>query len=215
MNETRLDGGRPLTRCEQFNWHYLPMGDMHTWKLYEPLRLGMTQEEYVDYKMSEKLREKAWAGFNCPEALREHSEDEYWHCKQTVEYGLSYHHFKRVSDAFVFPGPPLHYVVITKSSERYGGAEEGGWYYHTEELIKWTSCRTREEADALILEYNTLKKQKRALHQMDLSALGGDDTVNSTYPEGYIPRGFSFSNETHARHQWLPFIPQQETPHYE
>lgn len=215
MNEEKLDGGRPLTLCEQKNWHYFPMGDMNTWKLHEPLRMGMTRQEYADWKMTTYLREKPWNGFNCPIALREHSEDEYYWAKQNVEMGLDYYVFVKPEGWDKNLNDHLHYVVIVSSNQCYGGPEEGGWYYHHEELVKWTSCRTREEADALILEYNTLKKQNRALHQMDLSALGGDDTVSSTYPEGYIPRGFSFNKSTHAHHQWLPFIPQQETPHYE
>ena len=215
MDKIRLDGGRPLTLCEQKNWHYLPMGDMNTWKLYEPIRLGMTRPEYVEWKMAKYLREKPWAGFNCPKALREHSEDEYYWAKQNVEMGLNYYTFKKPEGWDKNLNDHLHYVVIVGFDQCYGGPEEGGWYYQSEDLIKWTSCRTREEADALILEYNTLKKQDMALHQMDLSALGDGDTASSTYPEGYIPRGFCFNKTTHAQHQWLPFIPHQETPRYE
>lgn len=45
------------------------------------------------------------------------------------------------------------YVNVQLCDRAYGGAEEGGWYYPTSELVTTRSVASREEADLLIAEF--------------------------------------------------------------
>tara|TARA_R110001606_G_scaffold276941_1_gene425040 strand:- start:3264 stop:3809 length:546 start_codon:yes stop_codon:yes gene_type:complete len=180
----------------------------------EPLRRGMTEDEWSEMKLDEYLCSKPHTTHNPStdsQELKAHDFQMWAELKDMLFRQYERMEFRRTS--FVYGAPRLHYVMITSSDEQYGGSEEGGWYYWSESFVKWTSCATREEADALVLEYNTLKKNPPFTPCYD--QLGGDDTVNSNYPEGYIPRGFTFSKNLSARHTFLPFVEDQETPYYE
>jgi hypothetical protein len=109
------------------------------------------------------------------------------------------------------------YVVIaTRTSSRYGGAEEGGWYYGSDEMVKWCALPTYQMAVWLAEMMNREHKMKRDGLRDNLGALGGDETVSSNYPEGFIPSGWVSSSEIHYRVSNQCLEPEDDgiRPHY-
>ena len=98
-------------------------------------------------------------------------------------------------------------------TQRYGGPEEGGWYYTDRVLEKWCALPTYEMACWLSKQLNEQNKKWR--DKANWRVLGGDDTVTSNYPEGYIPTGWasrskmSFEVSNHAVGE-----PPKPRPHY-
>ncbi len=78
----------------------------------------------------------------------------------------------------------------------YGGPEEGGWYYDVRVLQGGIPFTSRTEA-AKWLEEAEAKAEAQTREEIDpyrarrYEELGDDETVTSSCPEGYIPRGWS------------------------
>lgn len=110
-----------------------------------------------------------------------------------------------------FRGP--WFVMRGRSDQCYGGAEEGGWWYHSESYQSWTMCSTEEEARAIC---NALKAQHSGerLSGDDLSLLGLEES--SVYPEGYIPKGWSSRGRPlYVVCAWPQLGSHTRTPRYE
>lgn len=106
------------------------------------------------------------------------------------------------------------YVVCQREDQCYGGPEEGGWYYHRPSLVKWCAVPTHEMAVEL-QKTLTAETQAQPEYRPRFQELGGDDTVNSTYPEGFIPRGWVGSRnfDFYVTHEVVRL--EFQTPHYE
>jgi hypothetical protein len=78
------------------------------------------------------------------------------------EYGQDYYYMKlgfeqggRDYNFYVWPKScrpmqDMYYVGEFYTNERYGGPEEGGWWYSYEELTHWTTFPTRKSAEAYV-----------------------------------------------------------------
>jgi hypothetical protein len=94
-------------------------------------------------------------------------------------------------------------VCIFSRYETYGGPEEGGWTYsHKRFKSVIGTFKTRGDAKMFYdvkFKSEDLRRdnEERARRVNDgiISRCGGDETVNSNYPEGYIPRGLKMEDE--------------------
>lgn len=102
-------------------------------------------------------------------------------------------------------------------SRKEGGCEEGGWQYDRIEFSQLI-CLFVSEANAqdyvslMYNEYEARTKKARTISHYGgnpYSDLGGDETVSSNYPEGYIPRGYCWGQRTR-----LMVEPQKSEVHY-
>ena len=89
------------------------------------------------------------------------------------------------------------YVSRYEKVRAYGGPEEGGWY------------RSIVAHDAFLGPFRTFREAYAVLRQLkriqdlvkekpfgpDYRSLGDDETVSTTYPEGYIPSGWVCAKE--------------------
>lgn len=85
-----------------------------------------------------------------------------------------------------FANPPKHtdkdrYVNVYRASQGYGGAEEGGWWYDTEEMMY--SIRVKNNADAKHWE-DKLKKEYPRTGRRSSAAGGADYNVRISYGVG-------------------------------
>lgn len=92
-------------------------------------------------------------------------------------------------------------VNIFQRTETYGGPEEGGWNY-THTTHKQTIAVFQTEDDARIFQrakYDSLDERneeyKEQVYRGWETQCGGDETVNSMRPEGYIPTGLTMHRE--------------------
>ena len=122
-------------------------------------------------------------------------------------YGSPY----REDKEFKQNGP--YYVTCISWSRCYGGPEEGGWYYTAPDLVKWCALPTYEMAEWLAKTLTEKAKEKK--YEPQYSALGGDDSVNSVYPEGYIPTGWVGNREWEYQVSHEVVRPDFQRPHYE
>jgi len=177
------------------------MGTPNLRKLLAPLEQGKTREEYfleeIEYQH----------GINSSNITENY--DEYLTLYMNLERKYVYHDFKKSDETFQ---NRVWYVMITSSRQCYGGPEEGGWYYQQEQFVKWCAVPSRQLALAIVAEHNMMKQ---SYNEGNWEALGGDDTVSSSYPEGYIPSGFVFRNDNYAEVCAMPCLYHQEKPHYE
>jgi len=136
--------------------------------------------------------------------------------EQIIEQPYAIDHWENDNPNVVSEREWLEYgpfiVTATRTTQRYGGPEEGGWYYGSDDLVKWCALPTLEMAQWLAEMMNRDAKCKR---DGNFAALGGDDTVSSTYPEGYIPSGWSAGSEMYYQvtNQAIDFE-QQQQPRY-
>jgi hypothetical protein len=119
-----------------------------------------------------------------------------WSMVLEWEISIKYHYFcenqqiteyEILEEDWLRDGP--FFVVEYESSQHYGGPEEGGWWYHSARMNRWTMLGNHAAAEALVDILN--KKSVETVNPDAYRMLGGDETVNSTYPEGYIPSGWS------------------------
>ena len=89
--------------------------------------------------------------------------------------------------------PRPAFVSKYRHNSVYGGPEEGGWYRSVVTMVKWTVFPSKALADIVLafLREEQEKADKTTIFRPHYESLGGDDTVNSTYPEGYIPTGWT------------------------
>lgn len=92
-------------------------------------------------------------------------------------------------------GPDILFLSEYSVERRYGGNDEGGWWYSVRRFV-----RVAAMGDRISLEIDREYLEKSASNpepqwNQSLEHLGGDDTVNSSQPEGYIPRGWSEKSE--------------------
>lgn len=106
------------------------------------------------------------------------------------------------------------YVVCQREDQCFGGPEEGGWYYSRPSLVKWCAVPTYEMAVEL-QKTLTAETQAQPAYRPRYQELGGDETVNSTYPEGFIPQGWVGSRnfDFYVTHEVVRL--EFQTPHYE
>lgn len=115
------------------------------------------------------------------------------------------------------------YLSIYQVERCYGGPEEGGWWYDCWTLQGYIPCANEAEANKVIEEsQEELKQKNHELRYEDnkyaYEALGDNDTVSSSYPEGYIPKGWSDGGEYQLIVEFV--LGSQDTsargrPHYE
>ena len=105
------------------------------------------------------------------------------------------------------------YVMITRDERVFVSPAEGGCYDTVSHFIKWTYFDTKEKARNFVRAYN-LEAMKMRMGG-DHSMLGGDDTVSSMYPEGYIPTGWVAEKCNSAQLVILPFVPERQPWRYE
>lgn len=198
------------TLCEQQVWHYHQMGTSHERKLLEPLEEGKTRMEWFHEEVGyDRATHYPWDGKEELEKLRTENPDEYHELYLDFEYKHQHHTFKQTEEGFQ---NRVWYVMITSVHQCYGGPEEGGWYYSRNEFVKWCAAPSRQLALEIVAEYKLMKQPH---YKPNWDALGGDDTVSSSYPEGYIPSSFVFRKDNYAQVCALPCLYPQETPHYE
>ena len=198
------------TLCEQQVWHYHQMGTPNERKMLEPLEEGKTRKEWYHLEMGCGIaRHYPWTGEHEVKELMEKEPERYHEMWMDCDYKFQYHEFKQSEEGFQ---NRVWYVMITSSHQCYGGPEEGGWYYQREEFVKWCAVPSRQLALEIVAEYKMMKQPD---YKPNYDALGGDDTVSSSYPEGYIPSSFVFRKDNYAQVCALPCLYPQETPHYE
>jgi len=109
-------------------------------------------------------------------------------------------------------------VSIFTRYETYGGPEEGGWSY-THYRLKMTIAVFQTEDDARLfarakLDHEDLARMndeyKEQVYHGWATQCGGDETVNSMRPEGYIPTGLTMHRE-----DTLQVSPEGEEKTYE
>ena len=127
-----------------------------------------------------------------------------WWMGQMRSHFFDNAHFENVLflDDWVRDGP--FYVVEYSSSQCYGGPEEGGCYGTVTQMNRWTILGDYEKAKALVEVLNADSVEIRNSDAWKM--LGGDETVNSTYPEGYIPTGWSDSSRRSYHLEHFPGI---------
>lgn len=112
-------------------------------------------------------------------------------------------------------------VAVYEETQRYGGPEEGGWYYTHLELVRFTITDSADEAQELaskvqkgLDDYNT----SNALNHNYYDGLPDEDEVPcpSGYSEGYIPNGWITGEKMYC---YIESKPGEHTtrnvPHYE
>ena len=202
-----------LRRWTDLVWHDYEMGKYSQEKALRPAFMGQTRTEWIDEKMEAFLEDKP----NYLDGDEDGDEKGNWkgykrYCLEgQFENESSYYSFA-LDDGSYRPG--AWYVMMTQESRQYLGPEEGGIWGGCSRFIKWTSFYTREEAIAFIDWYDANKKAPTTTSD-SLDLLGGDDTVSSNYPEGYIPRGFSFDKSLEVYLVILPYMPEPEKYYYE
>tara|TARA_Y100000593_G_scaffold16114_3_gene31849 strand:- start:4719 stop:5435 length:717 start_codon:yes stop_codon:yes gene_type:complete len=144
----------------------MPHGLHHTENSHKMMR-----EHYVDRPMKDSDHD-TYAG-----TLRR------YHASNPLRYS---------EEGWYSPGDII-YVTNYRIEEHYGGPEEGGWYYTTKTPFSFTVLEYKNE-DSL-LEAERVKVTRKVelgetVHTPDYEALGGDETVSATFPEGYIPSGW-------------------------
>jgi len=219
-------------------WHYNEMGNEQEAKRLENRYMGVTRSKYIEKKyceMAVKKHKIPWT--EDMEVARQAILDIYtydymkekypnkptlWDCWEEngwheanniydmVSYDMSYLLF---ADDTHEPSP--WYVKVVRHSQVYCGPEEGGTWGVDYEFIKWTCFDTKEKAYAFVKAYNAEAEKKKSTFNPNLEALGDDDTVSSTYPEGYIPRGWAASKGTCAFMCILPFTIPSSPYYYE
>ena len=196
-------------------WHYQEMGNDAQYRALLPRFIGQTREEWVADKMEDFIE----AHPNFLEGDEDGDENGLWkgYKRSNLEDQMSQEscgfHFAQDGD---YAG--AWYVMMTRESRQYLGPEEGGTYGGCSEFIKWTAFNTRDEAEAFVEWYKINKKAdhtNKMEWQQSLDLLGGDDTVSSTYPEGYIPSGFKFDSSMEVYLTALPYVPEPEPYYYE
>ena len=193
-------------------WHWYEMGNYRQAKNLRPAFMGQTRRQWIDEKMEVFLETRP----NYLDGDEDGDEEGNWKgykrscLRDQFENKSSYYSFA-LDDGSYRSG--AWYVMMTRESRQYLGPEEGGTWGGCSQFVKWTSFFTREEAKAFIEWYNANKKAPPTTDSLDL--LGGDDTVSSTYPEGYIPRGFSFDKSLEVYLVILPYVPEPEPYYYE
>jgi len=199
-----------ITLCEKQVWHYHQMGQPNERMLMEPLERGKTRMQWFNEKLGANLAQHyPWTGEEELKEFRAENPDEYHNLYSDFDYLHQHHTFKQSDETFY---NRVWYVMITSSQQCYGGPEEGGWYYQREEFVKWCAVPSRQLALEIVAEYNMMKQPD---YKPNWDALGDDDTVSSSYPEGYIPSSFVFRKDNYAEVCVLPCLQPQETPHYE
>jgi len=136
----------------------------------------------------------------------------------TLRRYLASHYLHNPEEGWYDPRDII-YVTTYRIEECYGGPEEGGWYYTTKTPYSFTVLEYHNP-ESLVEAYRVRVARQVELGQTvytpDYEALGGDETVNATFPEGYIPSGWIASQnwvvEVEPR---LGFYTENETPHYE
>ena len=220
-------------------WHHYEMGNEKQAKELENRWLGVTRNEYIEKKFCEmavkkhdipetddykEAYEAVRAVFtyhymkekypNNP-SLWDEWEENGWHeannIYDIVSYDTCYMTFADDSDAKNMPW----YVKILRHSQVYCGPEEGGTWGVDYEFVKWASFATKEEARAFWEDYNKQASEKESTYQPNYEALGGDDSVSSNYPEGYIPRGWAATKGTCAVMCILPYTVPSQPYYYE
>ena len=88
--------------------------------------------------------------------------------------------------------PRPAFVVKYRHNRVFGGPEEGGWYRSVVSMVKWTVFPSKALAEIVLafLKEEQEKQNKTEIFRPHYESLGGDDTVSSTYTEGYIPTGW-------------------------
>jgi len=198
-----------LRRWTDLVWHDYEMGKYSQEKALRPAFMGQTRQAWIDEKMEAFLEthpnyldgdeDGDWPGYK-RSGLRDQMENE-----------SSFYTFALIDGSY---RPGAWYVMMTQESRQYLGPEEGGTWGGCSRFVQWTSFFTREEAVEFIEFYNANKKAGTT-NSDSLELLGGDDTVSSTYPEGYIPTGFSFDKSLEVYLVILPYVPEPEPYYYE
>lgn len=93
--------------------------------------------------------------------------------------------------------PVSCYLSIYVCERCYGGPEEGGWWYDVMKLESTIYCDNWEQADRIVEESKEELERQNVQRRKDYTfaydQLGDDST--SSYPEGYIPNGWSDGGE--------------------
>lgn len=194
-------------QIEMIVWHYEP--------LHRRQRPLVNREEWVEKKVDETIAnmlkkcEKNWDDLT----LHEQNEEIGWHTSNAhmTFDGMVGHGEMVCEKRWKEQGP--FYVTCVRWDSCFGGPEEGGWYYSAPSLVKWCAVPTYEMGKWLAETLN--EKAKEKTYRPVYSALGGDDTVSSTYPEGYIPRGWVGDRDIVFRVSHEACQIDFERPHYE
>lgn len=110
------------------------------------------------------------------------------------------------------------YLSVYSVERCYGGPEEGGWWYDVRTLEGSEWFATEAEARAVEQELRAAPALATVRHEGAYDALGGDDTVSSSRPEGYIPTGWSDRTDYHIYVESSPGRhdnSHEPTPRYE
>jgi len=117
------------------------------------------------------------------------------------------------------------YVSRYEKVRAYGGPEEGGWYRSIVSHDAFLGpLNTFREAYAVLRELKRIQwlqeiKDRRAngaQWEPDWESLGGDETVSSTYPEGYTPTGWVCAKEHFYKVEPITGLYEYaDSPHYE
>lgn len=114
------------------------------------------------------------------------------------------------------------WLSLYEVEQVYGGPEEGGWWWCSWRWIGGIKCVSRAEAESFVQEAEREAAAQNASAAQTAAAavlaLGDDDTVSSTYPEGYIPTGWSQGPEVQViieGQQGQHDNTGQGRPHYE
>lgn len=134
-----------------------------------------------------------------------------WSAEQNHQYGVESGEIE-CEKRWNAHGP--FYVLEIIMRECYGGPEEGGWWYCSQDLVRWCALPSKEKALALI-EFMKSRDIDRPEFKPNWETLGGDETVSSTYPEGYIPSGWTVNRNREYYLSHCPALPRQERPYYE
>lgn len=194
-------------QMEMIVWHYEPLHKTHT-----PL---VNRDEWVEEKVDEtianylKRTEQKWEDLTLGE-----QNDMTWEHQSSAHMtydGLRSENYHTDEKFWKERGP--FYVVCMRWDQCYGGAEEGGWWYSAPSLVKWCAVPTYEMGEWLAKTLTEKSKEKK--YEPVYSALGGDDSVNSNYPEGYIPSGWVGARDLEFRVSHEVVEPQFERPYYE
>lgn len=104
---------------------------------------------------------------------------------------------ERIRQSAEFTESETCFVSIYHQNQCYGGPEEGGWWYPVLKLEGGTPFPTRKAAEDYIkiAEEEVKADNKSTQPDRNRATANLPDEESASYPEGYIPTGWSDGGE--------------------